>query len=94
MSMTPLNLLILALFTWRVSYMMVKEAGPFNVFIRLRAFTDLGGLLLCVNCMSVWIALLGYALLVTDLSPLVYVGAISGGALMLHKYTGWDYGNG
>lgn len=89
--MDALNLLILALFAWRLAYMLVKEAGPFDIFTRLRAVTTLGDLLICVNCLSVWTALLGYVLLTTPLAPIVYVGAASGLALWGHKYTGWSF---
>lgn len=89
--MDALNLLILALFAWRLAYMLVKEAGPLDVFTRLRAVTNLGGLLICVNCMSVWTALLGYLLLDTPFAPVVWVIAASGLALWGHKYTGWSF---
>lgn len=92
MTMTPLDLLILALFTWRLAYMLVKEDGPFQVFARLRARTTIGGVLTCIYCMSVWTALLGYVLISTPLVPIVYVGAVSGGAMMMWRYTGGDHG--
>lgn len=89
--MTPINLLILALFAWRLAYMLVKEAGPFEIFTRLRAVTTAGGLLTCIYCCSVWTALLGYILIETTLAPIVYIGAASGLALWGHKYTGWGF---
>jgi hypothetical protein len=89
---TALELLILALFTWRLAYLLVKESGPFNVMGRLRARTTIGGLLECVYCASVWTALLGYVLLSTPLVPIVYVCAASGLAMLAHRYTGGDFG--
>lgn len=90
--MTPIDLLILAAFAWRLAYMLVKEAGPFDIFTRLRAVTTLGGLLMCVNCMSVWTAALGYVLMQTPIAaPILAIGASSGVALWVHKYTGWSF---
>lgn len=89
--MTPIELLILAAFSWRLAYMLVKEIGPWRVFERIRARITLGGLLECIMCTSVWTAALGYALITTPLVPLVYIGAVSGVALWAHKYTGWSY---
>ena len=34
--MTALDFLILSLASWRLAYMLVEEAGPFEVFSRLR----------------------------------------------------------
>lgn len=90
--MTPLDLLILALFAWYGSYVLIKTSGPFDVFARLRSITTIGGLLACIYCLAPWIALLGYLILFhTPLAPIVYVGAIAGGAMILHRYTGGDY---
>ena len=91
LSMTPNDLLILALFTWRLAYLLVKESGPFNLMGRLRARTTIGGMLDCLYCCSIWAALIGYVLLSTPLVPIVYVGAASGLALLLHRYTGGEY---
>jgi Protein of unknown function (DUF1360) len=70
--MTPLDLAILALATWRVSHMIAKELGPFQVFERLRVATGamyianrnswqgtntLSQLLVCPLCLSVWVAI-------------------------------------
>jgi hypothetical protein len=91
---TPLDLLILSLFTWRGAYLLVKEDAPFRLMARIRAVTTLGGMLNCIMCASIWTALLGYVLIQTPLVPIVHIGAISGLALWAHKYTGWDYANG
>jgi hypothetical protein len=86
--MSPLDLLILCLATWRLAYFVTKEGGPFSLAARLREKTTLGGLLTCVKCASMWTALLMLVLWQTPLVPLVWVFAISGGALMLESYTG------
>jgi hypothetical protein len=90
--MTPLNLLTLALFAWYVAYVLVKTSGPFHLFARLRAATTLGGLLECTYCLVVWVAAIGYGLLFyTPLTPIVYVGAAAGAAMLAHRYTGGDH---
>lgn len=89
--MTPIDLLALALFTWRGAYLLVKESGPFNLMDRFRAMTTIGGMLDCLYCSSIWVALAGYILISTPLAPIVFVGAISGLALLMHRYTGGDF---
>lgn len=90
--MTLLELLTLALFAWYVAYVLVKTSGPFKLFERLRAITTFGGLLECVYCLVLWIATIGYLLFYfTPLPPIVYVGAIAGAAMILHRYTGGDH---
>jgi hypothetical protein len=90
--MTPLDLLILSLFTWRGAYLLVKEDAPFRLMARIRAVTTLGGMLNCIYCASIWVALIGFILMSTPLVPVVYVGAISGGAMMMWRYTGGEHG--
>jgi len=93
--MTPLNLLLLSLFAWYMSYVLIYTHGPFRVFVRLRGLTTLGGLLECLFCLILWMAALGYLLLMhTDAQEIVYVGAAAGLGMLLHKYTGWDYQHG
>lgn len=90
--MTPLDLLVLSLFSWYAAYCLVKTDGPFKVFSRLRGVTTIGGLLLCVYCLVVWAALIGYLILYhTAFDPIVHVGAIAGGAMIMHRYTGGDH---
>jgi hypothetical protein len=91
--MTILDLLILALFAWYVSYVLIKTAGPFNLFARLRAVTTMGGLLTCQWCLILWVGLAAYLLYVyTPLREVVYVGAIAGAGMMGHRWTGGDHG--
>ncbi len=90
--MTPLDLLILALFAWYVSYVLIKTAGPFNLFARLRAVTTFGGLLECQYCLIPWIGLLAYLLYLSPFREIVYVGAIAGAGMILHRHTGGDHG--
>lgn len=62
MSLGALILTILAVF--RVSWMVVREEGPFGAFVYVREHIDrnqehwTGRGLNCVNCVSFWLALL------------------------------------
>lgn len=102
--MTAADFLILSLACWRVAFLVTNDTFPFS-YVRgwvgmTRTGAPLYGLRLkvlegldCIRCMSVWAAILMFLLWFTPLQPIVYIAAISGGALMLHKYTGWDYAN-
>lgn len=73
MNISALEFLILGLATFRVSYMLVKETGPFDVFFYIRdwvgiihdankepiGFSDrfFAKLLSCVFCTSVWVGI-------------------------------------
>lgn len=87
--MTPLNLLILALATWRLAYMLTKERGPYKVFESLRHQAFFIHVLGCIHCTSVWLAVPLWILTLTPLWFVVYGLAISGAALMLHRYVGF-----
>lgn len=82
------ELLILSLATWRLAHLLAREEGPFAL---VKAFRErVGGALACLYCASVWCAAL--LLLAQQVAPMViWVLAISGGALLLHRYTGGDY---
>ncbi len=88
MILSPLDVLIIMLATWRTAHLLTQEDAPFRFMSRIRARTTLGGLLTCVKCASVWTAALMLALWFTPLVWLVWIAAISGGALMLAAYSG------
>jgi hypothetical protein len=91
---TTLDFLVLALATWRVAYMLTHEAGPFNVFQRLReripenGHGRLGDLLSCIWCMSVWVGAGCVVIWYAGLLVVLYPFAASAGALMLMHFTG------
>lgn len=71
--MTLFTFIVASLAVWRLSYMFVREKGPRDIFVRLRARLGAsqkrsGGLFdlfSCVRCFSVWIGLVG-ALFVSE----------------------------
>lgn len=86
-----LKLVVIALATWRLSFMLAHESGPGHVFERLRTRYPLGGLTTCMRCLSVWMAaflFVAYAIV----PEAVFILAASGAALMLHSYTGAGHG--
>ena len=89
--MQPLDVLLVALATWRLAYFVSSESGPFAFMQRLRAKNDLGGLLTCPKCVSIWAAGLMVFLVFTPLVFVVWVFAVSGAALMLASYSGANH---
>lgn len=80
-----LDLLLLALATWRLTSLLVQETGPRNVFQWMRKHIPHGGLLECVWCCSVWCA----ALLVIMYGYVqwpVWILAVSAGAILYDKH--------
>jgi hypothetical protein len=87
--MTPLEFVILGLATWRVSALFSKEAGPFDVFKRIRELAgiqhDADGnvfmiphklfaeLLSCVWCTSIWVG--AFWAVMWFVSPPITIGA-------------------
>ena len=60
-------LLVGILATWRVTHLLWAEDGPWRIvaLLRRRAGTGFwGGLMDCFNCLSLWVALSGGAILV------------------------------
>lgn len=88
MTLIPLDLLVLALATWRLAYLISTEDAPFNLMGRFRQRFPLGGGTACIKCVSVWAAAFWLLVWLTPAAPLVYVFALSGAALMLGTYTG------
>lgn len=84
------QIVIIGLAAWRLAYMLVKEDGPFEVFVRLRKRAERLKLLECVYCVTVWLAIGGY--LIRDTAqPVLTVLAIAAVAAMVQKWLGFDY---
>ncbi len=91
--MTPLDLIVLSAFAWYTAYVLINTSGPFGVFARLRSVMTVGGLLQCIWCLIVWLALVGYLLLGKPVEPQMIdsVGAAAGVGMLAHRYTGGDH---
>lgn len=89
--MKPLDLLILVLATFYLSYAVAKTHGPYNIFATLRSKVPLGGLTGCIICLAFWVALLNGWLITTQVRTFVYVLAVAGGAILMYRYTGGEH---
>jgi hypothetical protein len=82
-----LDLIVIALAVWRVSRIIVREDGPFDVFAKLRGAIDpsqktwIGRGLNCIACVSFWLALV--AALLYGLSAAEWL-AISAAAILIN----------
>lgn len=57
--MTPFNFIRSAFAAWYLAHVLVLEAGPLNMFVRIRAIVNpYGAWLTCTVCFSFWAALL------------------------------------
>lgn len=84
-----LNLVILALAVWYVSYALTSTHGPFHVFEWMRKRLPHGGLLECPVCLAFWAALVLY---LAPFGIAQNVLAIAGLAMLAHGYSGWRFG--
>lgn len=88
MSISPLDLLVLALATLYLSFALTKSDGPFKVFEKFRARLPLGGLTSCIVCAAFWIGLLFVWIWTTPLQMVVVIFAVAGAATLAAYYTG------
>ena len=83
--------ILLVLATWRITHLLNKEDGPFNIVFLLRRKAGnsfWGALLDCFYCVSVWIALpFGLAEGDSWWQKLLYWWALSGAACLLEQAT-------
>jgi hypothetical protein len=84
--------LLAALAVWRVTHLLSKEDGPWDIMIRMRRAFGGGffrGLLSCFYCLSVWIAIpFAFFLDGTAVERMVAWLALSGAAVLLERVTG------
>jgi hypothetical protein len=90
----PIVFIAALLAVWRVTHLVVVEDGPWDLLVKLRRIASaiaLERLVACFYCASVWVAL-GFALLITREwhALVVYVPALSGGAILLERATNRD----
>lgn len=89
-----MTLLIAVLATWRISSLLVREDGPFDIFALIRTVAGVkydensnaysgnvfGKMLLCLWCTSIWVAL---AIVVSYGMTFLDIFAISAGAILV-----------
>jgi hypothetical protein len=83
--------LLAALATWRLTHLLAEEDGPADLVVRLRARAgsgQLGSLMDCFYCLSIWVAAPLSAPLVRDrrARPIAWL-ALSGAACLLERST-------
>ena len=83
--------MIAALAVWRLSHLLAAEDGPWDVVVRIRralGTTNLGKLMDCFYCLSVWISI-PFAFFIADrmLDRFVVWLALSGAASLANKFT-------
>jgi hypothetical protein len=73
---------------WRVTHLLSREDGPWDVFRRLRRTVILSRVLVCFYCLSVWVAL-PFAFFLKGNLVETAVGwlAASGAAILLERMT-------
>ena len=83
--------LLAALAVWRLTHLLAKEDGPWDVVRRLRRALSggfLGALISCFYCLSVWIAIpFAFFIPGTPLERVVAWLALSGAASLLERAT-------
>jgi hypothetical protein len=84
--------LLAALAVWRLTHLLAKEDGPWDMILKLRRSPGggfFGRLLSCFYCLSVWIAI-PFALFLdgTAVERIVAWLALSGAAILLERMTG------
>lgn len=76
---------------WRITHLLAKEDGPFDIIFLIRKKTGsgfFGRLLDCFYCVSIWVALpFGLLQHVSLPMKLLYWAALSGGACILEQAT-------
>ncbi len=98
MAILIFHFILTVLVAWRVSHLLSKEDGPFDLIYLLRKKAGagfFGSLLDCFYCVSVWVALpLGLCFGMSWWEKLLYWGAISGAACLLEQATTINKNNG
>lgn len=92
-----LEFLILVLATFRITEMIVVDEGPFDMFVRWRAFLvrnahksklneTLAKLFDCKFCMGIWVSLLVVLMTNYGLGLLVFIFAIAGAQSVILQF--------
>lgn len=75
--------------TWRVTHLLAREDGPFDLIVRLRTWVgtgSLGSLMDCFACLSLWIAApLAWLVTPDGRTWIVLWPALSGAAMLIER---------
>ena len=92
--MSPFLFIIISLVNWRITHLLSKEDGPFDIvfFLRKKAGAGFfGNLLDCFYCVSVWVALpFGFYTGNNWKERFLYWLAFSAAACLMEQATGVD----
>jgi hypothetical protein len=87
-----INFVLATLATWRVSHLLAYEDGPRSLFAHLRAYfagSEVGRMLDCFGCVSLWVALPAAMWLSRRLPGFCPIWlALSGAAFLLERLGG------
>jgi hypothetical protein len=86
--MQPFDILVLAVATWYIAHVITRTDGPYGVFRKLRKEMPMGGLLTCITCASIWVALIFWIVWQTPIGAVVYPFTIAGAGLMFGAFSG------
>lgn len=83
--------------SWRITALLVYEAGPFDLLSRLRVVlvrVGLRGLITCFHCLALWVSAV-VVLLVYQLEPrsLLLIVAVAGAASISERFLGGTNGS-
>jgi uncharacterized protein DUF1360 len=89
--MDPFLFFVITLVVWRITHLLSKEDGPFDIIYRLRKAAGagfFGSLLDCFYCLSIWVSLpLGLYTGNKWWEKILYCLALSGAACLLEQAT-------
>ncbi len=83
-----LRVALAILAVWRLTHLVTREDGPWDVVRRVRQSQMAGRMLSCFYCLSVWVALpFAWFVRGSTIERLVAWWAISGAAILLERVT-------
>lgn len=85
------RLLVAGLATWRISSLLLYEAGPLDVFLRVRSLAArrsfTAQLFSCMYCLSLWVAVPCAVAALTDYWVAMLPLALSAMAIMVNRWS-------
>lgn len=83
-----IDLITCAAAAYYAAFVVTQTGGPFGLFDKARDQLPHGGLLDCFYCLVLWMALLSYVLLQTQVAPVVQAVAGAGIAALAFRAVG------